>query len=698
VSARPKTRAIPADQYAIELPALLAALDSIRLRAFAPLSTVAPREFAERTMRMPDAHGATRPFSFDFAPYQLQPYLELFNRRNQEVCMMMASRLGKSRIVLTALGFKILHEPCRIGVMWPVEGDAKLWSKDDFMGELVEPTPEIAALIDDATGQRKSANTLLHKRFLGGLIQMFGANAPGRVRRFKGALLYADEIDAIHIQQNDEGNILLIFKKRGAEFADVIEIYCSYPSLKGRSNIESKMLTSDWRVWLSTCLLCGGEPLVMHRTGQVHYPDGFKRTRLLYDRDRPQDARLECPHCLGLLTDQQRYHMMLGGDPKRPRFDLWHPTRPFTGKAGFHAGAMLWPHPVDPLKYPGGFLQLVAQQEIDAENADNPERARRVIVNTIDSDCYESELDAKPEHSVLFNRREKYDPAKMLPAGVLWIAFACDVQADRIEVEIAGFGEKGHTWGLAYHVIKGTPMTTPDKGVWAELDRIISTTTYPHPSGKVLRISAGLIDRGYKPDHVLAFTRARVRSGIFASRGSTTLCRPIVSPRPKMEGNPKTKVWELGTHEAKDIIYQRLSRDNPAAEGFLHYPALGCYSEYYFRTLIAEDSTMEKAGDGKFYRCFRCDDGVRNEGLDLRVMLMAIERIRKPKYKKLAQELAAPAGPSTASPGAAAPGAASNKQPPDNSQIIPKNPPKQKPFATGATRRPGRGFVSSWRR
>jgi phage terminase large subunit GpA-like protein len=470
---------------------------------------------------------------------------------------------------------------------------------------------------------------------------MFGSNAPGRIRRFKGAMLYADEIDAIHIQQNDEGNILLIFKKRGAEYADVIEIYCSYPSLKGRSNIESKMLTSDWRQWVTDCALCGN-PVVMTRTGLNPHKDPFERTKLIYDREAPQEARLECPHCRGHLTDSQRYAMMMGGDPKKPRYDLWRPTLPFTGKAGFQANAMLWPHPVDPVKYPGGFLQLVAQQEIDAENADNPERAKRVIVNTIDSETFEAACDVKPEHSILFKRREKWDPAKMLPAGVLWCSIQWDSQADRAEGEMVGFGLKGRTWGLGYHVIKGSPMAAPNEGIWAEMDRLFLVTTFAHPSGKTLRFGGELVDRGYKPDNVLAYTRPRAKRGTFASRGATSLSKPIVRPKAGWEGNPRAKVWEIGTHEAKDIIYQRLERDNASADGYMHYPEIGCYSEQYFKGLVVEDSDMQKANDGKFYRCFTCEQGVRNEPLDLRVLALAIERIRKPKYAKLAIDLAVP--------------------------------------------------------
>lgn len=689
--------------HAIEIESATASFEALRRRALAPLSTVTPREFAESVMKMPDAHGATRPFTFGYAPYQLAPYLAIFDPRNIEVVMMMASRLGKSRVVLTALGFVIVEQPCRIGVMWPVEGDGKLWSKDDLMGELVEPTPEIARLIDDARGQRKTKNSLLQKRFPGGLLQILGANAPGRLRRMKARFLYADEIDGIETTSietkegrkgKSEGDILDIFAKRGSEYADCSQVYCSYPSLRGRSRIEAKLLETDLQQWFVTCPLCGGEPFIMHRTGLDPFGDGRKRSKLLYDPDRPQDARLECPNCKGHLDDHQRYAMMMGGDPQNPRYDLWQPTRPYRGKTGFHANSLLMPHkygdPAYLAKYPGGYLQEIAEKEMKIERSENPEAARMVFVNVEDSETYQRECDAKPEHSKLFLRREKYEPAKMLPAGVLWVCITWDIQADRAEGEMVGFGERGQTWGLGYHVIKGTPMCEPTKGIWAEMDRIFLTTTFAHPSGKTLRISGELVDRGFKPDYVLAYTRTRARRGTFASRGATSLSKPIVRQKAGWEGNPKAKVWEIGTHEAKDIIYQRLERDNKAADGYMHYPELGCYSEQYFKMLVAEDSDMQKASDGKFYRCFHCDQGVRNEALDIRVMALAIERIRKPNYKKLAIELA------VEDPGAM-PGKSETK-PAEDGPKKPVSPVKTaRPFIAAKMPRSG-GFVGGWRR
>jgi phage terminase large subunit GpA-like protein len=640
-------------------------------RNFTPWSIMDPAHWARTIRRMPDEHGATKPFSFTYAPYEFEPFMECLNPRNQEVVLQMFSRGGKSEIVLNVLGYAIHQRPCRIGCMWPTLGQAEKWSKDDFSRTLVEPTPELLELIGIGLGRRRSDNTLLHKLFTGGLIDIVGANAPGDLRRMKARLLYADEIDAIVEIGTDEGDQLAIFKKRGAEFADTIEIYCSYPSLKRRSRVEAKLLETDFRQWFVTCVLCGGEPYVMHRS------------QLRYEIDRPEEARLECPRCRGLLGDAQRFAMMLSGN--------WKPTRPYRGRAGFQANALLWPHPVDLEKYPGGYLQTLAQQEIDVERSDNPERSRRVLVNTVDAETYEVEFEHKPDHSALFLRREGYDPAKMLPEGVLAVFFFVDVHGDRLELFVDGYGLKNQVWALDYQVIKGSPLAPPDQGCWAELDRILKMTKFAHPSGKYLpltggefRNNGGLFDCGYKPDNVFAFTRPRAALRIFASRGATTLSKPLIGRRAKREGNPPAKVWEVGTNEAKDIIYQRLEIDDPATTGFCHFPKLGQFSEQYFAMLVAEDSEMKRGGDGKFYRAFTCAEGIRNEALDGRVGTMAIERIVKPRYAKLAIDfgLKEPAAKSEAPPEKPQPDETKSKA----SFVAQAIPP----------RRRGRGFVRDW--
>ena len=93
-------------------------MEALFAKIFAPWSVMPPREWAETIRRMPDQHGASRPFSFDYAPYQLEPYLECFNPCNREVDLMWFSRGGKSEVVQNVLGRTIHQNPCRVPVPW----------------------------------------------------------------------------------------------------------------------------------------------------------------------------------------------------------------------------------------------------------------------------------------------------------------------------------------------------------------------------------------------------------------------------------------------------------------------------------------------------------------------------------------------------------------------------------------------------
>lgn len=604
------------------------AITALLARAFANWTVMPPEVWAEDVRRMSDG----KRFRWSFAPYLKKMFLSIFEPTVQETVFEMFSRAGKSEVVLNAIGYSIDQQPRRILSLWPTSGQAEKWSKDNLMGELVEPTPPLAEILGGADGKRRSNNTILHKQYPGGLLNIFGSNSPGEMRRAKGNFLYGAEIDAIVEVATDEGDQLAIFNKRGDEYPDTIRVFESYPSLKGRSRIHAKLEESDFQQWFVVCVKCGKKPYVMHRN------------QLRYERDKPQTARLECPRCHTFLTDQNRYEMMLAGD--------WRPTKPFRGKRGFQANAMLWPHPVNRVKFPGGFLQMVAQAEIDVEKSDNRERSRRVIVNTVDAEPFEPAQEHKVEHSALYARREDYDPNKAIPEGVLAVVCGIDIQFDRAEAKIKGYGLNGETWAIDYRVIKGSPLA-PE--LWERIDKMLVTAQWETKSKKrLLKIVGCGIDSGYKPDAVYAFTRARTSRSVFALKGSSVLGKPIVT-RPSKVGSPRTLLFEVGTNEAKDIIYQRLElepvKNHKTGEityphGFMHFPTLSVFDESYFRALTIENSFMKRASDGEFYRAFLCPETERNEPLDAEVYADAVKEILEDRYRinfeRLAQEATNP--------------------------------------------------------
>ena len=592
----------------ISLAAYREAMAAELRRAFASWVLIPPGVWAEEVRRM--KNGAR--FKFAFAPYLRKPFQSFFERNVVETVLAMFSRAGKSEIVLNAIGWCIDQQPRRILSLWPTNSNAEKWSKDNLTGELFDETPCLHHL-GGKTGKRNASNTILHKSFPGGLIDIFGANAPGDMRRAKGNLLYGEEIDAIGEEMTDEGDQLAIFNKRGDEFPDTIRIFASYPALRGKSRIWSKLEESDFQQYFTTCVICGGEPYVM------------KRDQIVYERDKPELARLQCPKCKEYLNDEQRYCMMMQGLDN----DCWIPTKPFRGKRGFQANAMLWPHEVDPKKYPGGFLQMIAQAEIDCEKSDNPERSRRVIVNTVDAEPFDptGESEKSPEWEPIFNRREDYatDKKVVVPRPAMVITAAADLHKNRIEVKWEGWGENEENWTLQKTILPGEIQ---DGAVWKDFEREMNRE-FVHETGAKIGLALAFVDAGKWPDWVYRFFQDLARRGsltgkIRAIRGSPTFPHPVIATKYGSIAKNLKGHW-VGVDEAKDLIYTRLRLPNNSTAGFRHYPIT--YGEQDFNQLVSEQVKITYGKTGEEERRYRNDQHLRNEELDLSVYNLAAYRL-----------------------------------------------------------------------
>lgn len=593
-------------------------------RCFSPWTRMPPEIWATETYRLP---GGAR-FKWEYAPYARAIFRSYFDRATIETVLEMFSRGLKSTTILLLIGYMIDQSPRRILSLWPTNQQGEKWSKDVFTGELCDTT-DCLNFLGSGSNRRDGSNTLLHKLFPGGLIDIFGANAPGDLRRAKGSLLVADEIDAIDETQTDEGDQLEIFWKRGAEYPDTIRVSASYPSLRGHSRIDARMAETDGNQWFVTCVLCGGEPFVMRR-----------KEHLKYDAESPQEARLECPRCKGLLTDGQRYAMAHGQG-----FDNWRPQRDFRGKRGFHANALLWPHPVDPVKYPGGFLQMIAQQEIDAERSDNPARARRVMINTVDAEVYDPDTSTEipPDWMQILNRREKYATDRgeiLLPMAALYMTAGLDLQADRVEVTKTAWAKSEECWHIEHRVIHGDP-NTPE--LWDKVEECL-LLEYPHESGAKLALSSALIDCSFGAEKILKFFKilrekqSPIMKKIRACRGHPSYPRPVIDFNFSRLSGPLRGHW-VGADESKDLIYARLKMED-RGPGYRHYGMN--FTEKNAKQLCAEKVTVGFER-GQETRRFKNENHARNEELDCAVYGLAALRLKRPNFDAIEKELEAQA-------------------------------------------------------
>ena len=98
----------------------------------------------------------------------------------------------------------------------------------------------------------------------------------------------------------------------------------------------------------------------------------------------------------------------------------------------------------------------------------------RVWVNTYLGETWEETGEGVADEGIA-DRREEYEGC---PEGVVLITAGVDVQDDRIECEIVGWGRDEESWSLGYQTIYGDPS---GPAVWGDLEAYLNTPWHPPP-------------------------------------------------------------------------------------------------------------------------------------------------------------------------------------------------------------------------
>jgi phage terminase large subunit GpA-like protein len=552
----------------------------------------------------------------------------------EEIVVMSSAQIGKTEILLNVIGYHVHQDPSPILMILPTLELAESFSKDR-LAPMVRDTPALRGLIADPRS-RDSGNTLLHKRFPGGHITLAGANSPASLASRPIRIVLCDEVDRYPVSAGPEGDPVSLARKRAATFWNRKIVLVSTPTIKGASRIEQAWEESDKRRFMLPCPHCGHyQPLVW--------------AHLRWDKDgqgRIGNVRYVCQACDEDIQETEKNRMLQSG--------RWEATAEFRGVAGFH---------LNELYSPWRRWEEVVRDFLKAKRSTE---TLKTWVNTSLGEPWEEQGETVDEGS-LFARREQY-PAEV-PAGALVLTAGVDIQDDRIEMEVVGWGPGEESWGIDYRVLWGDPG---QQEIWTMLSDALQQT-YEHESGDRLHIAAACIDSGgHHTQHVYEFCRGRQARRIFAVKGLAGAGRPIVSaPMRRRSGRNRRPVelFQVGVDEAKGLIYSRL-RLKERGPGYCHFPMRPEYDEEYFAQLTAEKVVT------RFHRGFARREWVktrpRNEALDCRVYALAALYILNPSWDALERR------------------AAERK---DGAQ----SPPAQEP-ARPRIRRRRAGWVTSWRR
>jgi len=502
------------------------------------------------------------------------------------VVYMKPAQIGGSEVLLNMLGYIIHYAPGPTMLVEPTVELAKRFSRQRI-ASLIDNTSVLAQRVSDPR-ERDSGNTILAKEFPGGVLVVTGANSSVGLRSMPARFLLMDEVDAYPPSASsgaagtEEGDPVDLAIRRTATFANRQIAMVSTPTIAEASRIEQAYLESDQRKYYVPCPHCGVFQIL--RWSGVKWPDR-----------KPADAWYECERCQGHIADHQKAAMLERGE--------WRAEAAGDGEtAGFWLNALYSPWTT--------WSQL-AKDFLRARKS--PERMQ-TFTNTILAETFQQAGATKTDASELLGRRQPYRAEVMLPAGVVLITVGADLQADRIEMEIVGWGRDEESWSLAYIVLPGDPA---QRDLWDGFDQVLSLT-FEHPCGQEMEIAAACVDSGFHQPIVQQFCsdrgRRRALPKMYPIKGAAGQ-RPIW-PRMHSKAKDNRPLWVIGVDAAKEALYARLKITEPGP-GFCHFPISDQYDQGYFEQLTAETCRVRYT-KGFASREWTKKAGARNEAIDAR--------------------------------------------------------------------------------
>ena len=595
----------------------------IAKQALQPLPNLTVSDWADAYRRL-SAEASAEPgrWRTDRAPYQREIMNAFTVARVWKIVVMSASQIGKSDIMNNVIGRYSHLAPAPIMMIQPTIEMAQDYSKSRI-APMIRDTKVLREIYRDVK-TRETGNTILSKIFPGGRLIMGGANSPAGLASRPIKILLADEVDRFPDSAGTEGDPVDLAAKRMTTFWDKRLGLFSTPTIAGESRIADEYLQGTQEEWQHECPNCHEYHLLTHR--QMVTDHQTKTDKKGNKHATVYRVKWRCPECGFSLTEEQMRRA-----PQK--YIAQNASALSKGVRSFFVNC--WASP---------WLTWAAVMQEWLEAEGDPER-EKVVVNTRFGEPYERK-GAFDSTDAFLQRREPYNAE--LPDGVLILTAAVDVQDNRLEYEICGWGKGEECWGIKKGIILGVPEN-PE--VWAALDEQLDRE-YRFKNGTGLIVPRTFIDSGgHYTKEVYAYSLRRLARQCFAVKGASTAGVPIIHKYAKVttiRGRTIPLVL-IGTDSGKQYVMDRLSISVPGPKYF-HFPldkqeneAVSeilwnrGYDDIYFRGLIAEQKVARKKNGRVVWQWENIAKDKRNEPLDLRVYNLACLHSMNVDWEQLEQ-------------------------------------------------------------
>lgn len=575
-------------------------------------------------------------FSWSVSP-ALRGIAEVANHHaTRKVVVQKSAQVGYTAgIVCNVIGYHIHYKPSVIVAAFPRAQAAK-----DFASEKLDPMIRACAVLRSRINlkSRADGNSMLRKRFPGGLAKLVGTNSPSDVKSTSARVVIVEEPDDAATDVRGQGNSIKLLEERVKTYADHLILIGGTPTAKDASAVEAEMRKTDKRYFHVPCHACDETHVLAWENVTIPEPeDGAVRD--IYGRHQHEQAFYTCPHCAVVWTDDERIANLrraesCGGG--------WVATAD-SAIPGFYLNELL--STFDESRVP-----VLARKYLEAKDKLDRGDPNDMIAfwnSTLGITWeYRGEL---PEEDVLRARAEKYDEWTC-PMGGLEIHTTVDVQHDRVAVTVWAFGRGEEMWLVYWGELYG-PTVVAHADAWVQLEQLLEKRVR-HSTGAALSIKAVGIDcsDGQTSDATYAFVRKHHKADrpVLALKGASDAVGKVEiwTPPKKVDPNNRStkaarhgvSVGIVGTAKAKDLILGwsenagrvRLEGNGP---GRMHWYE-GVRDDFY-EQLLSEIKIPSRNNPAR--REWKPRTDRRNEALDCTVYAVYLYRAMRLHLRRPAQ-------------------------------------------------------------
>lgn len=517
-------------------------------------------------------------WSNERTPYLVEIMDELSPQSSAtDVVFMKGSQIGGTEVLINTALYYIKHCPSPIGAFQTTEQTAKR-----FLKQRMNPAFAAMGMEDIFYGDE-----MYLKEFPGGVLVTGWSNSPSHFRSAPFRIFLGDEISEWPKDCGGQGDPCELGRRRTTNFPRRKLFWNSTPGIDGECRITEMFFGGDQRHYQVPCPHCG----------ELHK---WEWANIAWDcdadgHDLPETVRMKCPHCGAEYGEHYKTELMAQGQ--------WVKENPDGDYPSFHINALYsplgwysWKNAVwDFLKAKGDVNKM------------------KSFANNVLGEAWSLDGGKVIDPNGLMTRCEEYDAE--VPDGAVVLTAGVDVQDDRLEVEIVGWGRGLENWGITNRVLIGNPS---ESFVWEALDSVLMAG-YGNSMNEKLYVAAALIDSGgHHTADVYRYTSKRERRNIFACVGKAGLARPLVT-RPKK--TDKSSVYDanivnVGVDIAKDQFYDWIAIERPGP-GYCHFPAKPDeYNSEFFAQLTAEKRFKKWVRGAQVWAYKKLRQ--RNEALDKR--------------------------------------------------------------------------------